>query len=137
MSRLVLMGAKAVTIVGYLLAVQVVAVPLTGVFFVKGPFLADLPWILLVCLLADLGIAVLGTLMASLSLFARARELLLPVIFLPSMVPVVIAASGATHAITGGPNDMAEYRGYCLFLVGYAVTFGLVAYATYESVFDD
>ena len=38
---------------------------------------------------------------------------------------------------TTGTNDLAEYRGYCLFLGVYAVIFGLVAYATYEHVFDD
>src|SRR5262249_1928077 len=99
--------------------------------------LSDVGLIAIVCLLADLGIAVLGTLLASLALFSRARELLLPVLFLPSLVPVVIAAAGATHAVAGGANDLAEYRGYCLFLGIYALTFALVAYATYEVVFDD
>lgn len=136
-SRLVLMTAKAVSIVVYLLALEVIVVPLVGVFFVKGPYFGDLGWIALVCLLANAGIGVLGSLMAALSLHGRARELLLPIIFLPSLLPVVIAASGATHAVTQGPNDLAEYRGYCLFLLVYAVTFGLVTFATYESVFDD
>jgi heme exporter protein B len=135
--RLVLMTAKAIAIVGYLLAVEVIAVPLLGVFFIEGPWAADLGWIAIVCLLADAGIAILGTLLASVALFTRARELLLPVLFLPSLVPVVIAAAGATHAVAGGANDMAEYRGYCLFLGVYAVVFALVAYATYEAVFDD
>jgi len=136
-SRLVLMTAKAISIVVYLLALEVIVVPLVGIFFVKGPYFGDLGWIALVCLLADVGIGVLGSLMAALALHGRARELLLPVIFLPSLLPVVIAASGATHAVTQGPNDLAEYRGYCLFLLVYAVTFGLVTFATYESVFDD
>lgn len=136
-SRLVLMTAKAVSIVVYLLALEVIVVPLVGVFFVKGPYFGDLGWIALVCLLANAGIGVLGSLMAALALHGRARELLLPIIFLPSLLPVVIAASGATHAVTQGPNDLAEYRGYCLFLLVYAVTFGLVTFATYESVFDD
>jgi heme exporter protein B len=136
-SRLVLMTAKAISIVVYLLALEVIVVPLIGVFFVKGPYFADLGWIALACLLANVGIGVLGSLMAALALHGRARELLLPIIFLPSLLPVVIAASGATHAVTQGPNDLAEYRGYCLFLLVYAVTFGLVTFATYESVFDD
>jgi ABC-type transport system involved in cytochrome c biogenesis permease component len=63
--------------------------------------------------------------------------LVLPVLFLPSLVPLVIAAAGATRAVAGSANDLSEYRGYCLFLAAYAVLFGLVAYATYESVFDD
>jgi heme exporter protein B len=136
-SRLVLMVAKALAIVGYMSAVEIVAVPLLGLFFVDGPFITDIPLIALVCLVANVCIAIVGTLFASLALFTRARELLLPVLFLPSLVPVVIAAAGATHAVTGGPNDLPEYRGYVLFLAAYALVFALVAYATYDAVFDD
>jgi heme exporter protein B len=135
--RLVLLVAKAGAIYAYLLAVEIVVVPLTSLFFVRSPDVADLGLILVVCLLANLGIAILGSLLACLALFARARELLLPVLFLPSLLPVVIAATGATRAVSAGTNDLAEYRGYCLFLGVYAVIFGLVAYATYEHVFDD
>jgi heme exporter protein B len=135
-SRFVMLVARAIVIVGYLLAVQVVAVPLLGVFFVKGPFWGALGWLFLACLIADIGIGILGTLVASMAVFTRARELVMPVIFLPLLVPVVIAAAGATHSVVGA-NDMAQYRNYCLFLLGYAVTFGLVAFATFDAVFDD
>ncbi len=135
-SRFVMLLARAVAIVGYLLAVQVVAVPLLGIFFVKGPYWGDIGWLFLICLIADVAIGVLGTLVAAMAVFTRARELVMPVIFLPLLVPVVIAAAGATHAVVG-PNDMAQYRNYCLFLVGIAVTFGLVAFATFDAVFDD
>jgi heme exporter protein B len=135
--RLVLLVAKVGAIYAYLLAVEIVAVPLVALFFIRGPVFTDLLLVGVVCLLANLGIAVLGSLLACLALFARARELLLPVLFLPSLLPVVIAAAGATHAVAGGTNDLAEYRGYCLFLGVYAVIFTLVAYATYEHVFDD
>lgn len=135
--RDVLLVAKAGAIYAYLLAVQVVAVPVMALFFVRRPDPADLLLIGVVCLIANVGISILGSLLAVLALFARARELLLPVLFLPSLLPVVIAAAGATHSVTAGTNDLAEYRGYCLFLGVYAVIFGLVAYATYEHVFDD
>jgi heme exporter protein B len=135
-SRFVLLLSRATAIVGYLLAVEIVAVPLLGVFFVKGPYWGDVGWIFLACLLADVGIGLLGTLVASMAVFTRARELVMPVVFLPLLVPVVIAAAGATHAVVG-QNDMAQYRDYCLFLAGFAVLFGLVAYATFDAVFDD
>jgi heme exporter protein B len=135
--RLVLLVAKAGAIYAYLLLVEIVAVPLVTLFFVRGGQGTDLLLVGAVCLLANLGISVLGSLLACLSLFARARELLLPVLFLPSLLPVVIAAAGAVHAVSGRTNDLAEYRGYCLFLGVYAVIFALVAYATYEHVFDD
>jgi heme exporter protein B len=135
--RLVLLVSKVGAIYAYLLVVEVIAVPLAALFFIRHGQAADLLLVAGVCLLANLGIAVLGSLLACLALFARARELLLPVLFLPSLLPVVIAAAGATHAVAGGTNDLAEYRGYLLFLGVYAVIFGLVAYATYDHVFDD
>lgn len=135
--RLVMMAARALTIAVFMVAVEIVAVPLVAVFFIDEGVLGDAGWLAIVCLLADVCIGVLGTLLASMSAFTRARELVLPVLFLPCLVPVVIAAAGATHAVTDGPNDLAEYRGYCLFLGTYAIVFGLVAYATYEFVFDD
>jgi heme exporter protein B len=136
-SRTLLIAARAISIVVYLVAVEVVAVPLVALFFVDGPVLGDLALIALVCLVADIGIGVLGALLASLAVFSRARELLLPVLLLPALIPVVIAAAGATHAVLGVTNDLAEYRGYVLFLLVYAVIFSLVAYATYDDVFDD
>lgn len=135
-SRFVLLLARATAIVGYLLAVQVVAVPLLGVFFVNGPYWGDIGWLFLACLLADIGIGVLGTLVAAMAVFTRARELVMPVVFLPLLVPIVIAAAGATRSVVGS-NDMAQYRTYCLFLGGIAVTFVLVAFAIFDAVFDE
>ena len=109
-----------------------------ALFFVRGSVAGDLGLIALTCLLANLGHrGARDRCYACLALFARARELLLPVLFLPSLLPVVIAAAGAVNAVAGGTNDLAEYRGYSLFLAVYAVIFGLVAYATYDHVFDD
>jgi heme exporter protein B len=135
--RLVLMAARAVALVLYLLAVQVVVVPLAVVFFVRDASLADLGLVAVVCLLADVAVAVVGALLASMSVFSRARELLLPVLLLPSLIPVVIAAAGATHAVLGPPDALDEYWRYCVFLAVYAVVFALVAFATFEHVLDD
>jgi heme exporter protein B len=136
-SRSLLMFAKAVSLYVYLLALEVIVVPVAFLFFVRGTGPEHLLAVVAVCLLANLCIAVLGSLMSCLALFARAREVLLPVLFLPSMMPVVIAAAGATHAATQGTIDLPEFRGYCLFLGVYALIFCLVAYATYDHVFDD
>ena len=135
--RVVMLGAKAITIFLYMVAVQVVVIPLVGIFFVKGPYWESIGWIAITALLADVCIALAGTLFSGLALFTRARDLILPVLFLPALVPVVIAAAGATHAVAGGPHDMSECRGYCLFLLAYPILFLLVSVATYDAVFDD
>lgn len=135
-SRFVMLLARAIALIGYLVAVQCVAIPLLGVFFVRGPYWGSVGWIALAALLADIGIGILGTLVASMAVFTRARELVMPIIFLPLLLPVVVAAAGATHAVVGA-HDMSSYGRYCLFLGGFSVLFGLVAFATFDAVFDD
>jgi heme exporter protein B len=135
--RVVMLAAKAIAIFLYMVAVEVVIIPLVGIFFVKGPYWDAVGWIAIAALLANLCIALAGTLFSGLALFTRARDLILPVLFLPALVPVVIAGAGATHAVAGGAHDMSEWRGYCLFLLAYAILFLLVSVATYDAVFDD
>ena len=136
-SRLVLLCARATALVIFLLGVQVVVVPLTAIFFVNGTSAVNLLLVAGVCMLADICIGVLGALLSSMSVFSRSRELVLPVLLLPSLIPVVITAGGATDAVLGPTRQMAEYRGYCLFLAVYAVIFALVAYATFDYILDD
>lgn len=135
--RGVLLTAKAVSIFLYLLALEIVVVPLAVLFFVESAAATDLAIVFGLCLLANLALAIVGSLVASLAAFTRGRELLVPALFLPAIVPVLIAAAGGTFSVLGGTDDMAELRGYSLLLAGCAVVFGLVAYATYEFVFDD
>ncbi len=135
-SRFVMLLARATAIVAYLLAVQVIAIPLAGVFFVRDDYWPKTGWILIAALAADVGIGILGTMVSAMAVFTRARELVMPVIFLPLLVPIVIAAAGATYCAVVS-NDMAQYRNFVLFLVGFAVLFALVAYATFDAVFDD
>ncbi len=75
------------------MAVQVVAVPAFWLFFLQtgpGPSM----WVLIAALLlADIGIAALGSLLAGLGMAARNREVLVPVLFLPFAIPLVITAS--------------------------------------------
>lgn len=137
LSRFTMLLARATSIVAYLLAVQVIAIPLAGIFFAQNSeYWSRIGWIVLAAFVADLGIGILGTLVAAMAVFTRARELVLPVIFLPLLLPIVIAAAGATYAVVVS-NDMAEYCNFVLFLVGFAVLFALVAYATFDAVFDD
>jgi len=136
-SRTLLITARATSIFVYLFVVELITIPLVALFFVDEPAVVDFMLVAIVCVAANIGIGILGALFAALAVFSRARELLLPVLLLPTLIPVIIAAAGATHAVLGVANDMAEYRGYVLFLLVYAVIFALVAYATYDYVFDD
>jgi heme exporter protein B len=77
-------------------------------------------------LLADLGICAVGTLLAAMAAAGRARELLLPLLFLPLALPIVIGGVGASVADGSG-----RYLG---FLALYDAIFALLAWASFEYV---
>ena len=77
-------------------------------------------------LLADLGICAIGTILAAMAAAGRARELLLPLLFLPLALPIVIGGVGAS--VVGDPG---RYLG---FLALYDAIFALLAWASFEYV---
>ena len=56
----------------------------------------------MVLLLADIGLAATGALVSSMAVNSRARDLLVPLLLLPLVVPLMIAASGRIGASAGG-----------------------------------
>ena len=76
--------------------------------------------------LANVGICAVGTLLAGMAASSHARELLLPLLFLPLAIPVVIGGVGASVAANAGK--------YLAFLALYDAIFALVAWASFEYV---
>ena len=130
--RVTIFFAKTTANLVLLLAIQVVAVPVFTLFFVERSYVADLPLLVLVILLADLGICALGTLLATISMNSRARDLLLPVLFLPLIVPVLIAATSATTAVFVGDAGLGDLAARLVFLAAFDAVFLVAAYGTYE-----
>jgi heme exporter protein B len=111
---------KTVAVLAFLVAAEVVALPAFAVFF-SG---VDGRTVLAVAL-ADVGICTVGTLLGAMAVAGRARELLLPLLFLPLAVPIVVGGVGASAG--------AGAR-YLLFLVLYDAVFGLLSWAAFEYV---
>jgi heme exporter protein B len=130
--RVTIFLAKTAGNLIFLLIIQAVAVPVFTLFFVERSYLGDLPQFLVVLLLADAGICALGTLLATISMQTRSRDLLLPIIFLPLIVPVLIAATGATTMIFATGAGFGELGGRLLFLLGFDLVFMVAAYGTYD-----
>ncbi|TMA34342.1 MAG: heme ABC transporter permease [Deltaproteobacteria bacterium] len=80
---------------------QAVVVPLTGLFL-HLDLVPRLPALLLVCLLGNVGFASLATLFGALAIRVRAREIMLPLLLLPLLVPLLIGAVQATCAVLVG-----------------------------------
>ena len=78
------------------MVLEIVAVPAFALLLLAPPLGQALPGLLAVLLLADLGVAVIGTLVAALAVRTRARDLLGPLLALPLLVPIVIGAARAS-----------------------------------------
>jgi heme exporter protein B len=112
---------KAIAMLAFLVAAEVVALPAFALFFdpgIDGRTLAGVA-------LADLGICTVGTLLAGMAAASRARELLLPLLFLPLAIPIVIGGVGAS--VDGGAK-------YVEFLVLYDAIFAIISWASFEYV---
>ena len=59
-------------------------------------------WFVLVALAATIGFATVGTLFSAIAAHTRAREVLLPLLFLPIVLPVIISAVSGTDAAIAG-----------------------------------
>jgi heme exporter protein B len=130
--RVTIFLAKTAGNLVFLLIIQVVAVPIFTLFFVERSYAGDFLEFLVVLLLADVGICALGTLLATISMNTRSRDLLLPIIFLPLIVPVLIAATGATTLIFAEGATFGSLLARVLFLLGFDAVFLVAAYGTYD-----
>ncbi len=136
--RTAMLVAKALTFLAFLAAVELVAVP-AFVILLLGPTLdlAELVRLAGVLALADVGIVVIGTLVAALAVRTRARDLLVPLIALPLLVPVVIGAARATTPLLLAGAAEAVPGRWLAILGLYDLVFALVAFAVFDYLLDD
>jgi heme exporter protein B len=113
--------AKAIATFAFLAVAEIVALPVFALFF------RPIGWSTVAgVVLADLGICAVGTLLSAMAAAGRARELLMPLLFLPLALPIVIGGVGASVAHGSG-----KYLG---FLALYDAIFALLAWASFEYV---
>jgi len=131
-----LLGAKAVALVIYLVVLEAIAVPAFGLFFLDSwSGLAPLAGVLL---LADVGLAATGVLVSSIAANSRARDLLVPLVLLPLLVPVMVASAGAAQELlaAGGPSFHGVAK-WLAVLAFYDMTFAAIGFAVYDYVLED
>jgi len=135
--RTALFVAKALALFGFLALVELVAVPAFAILLLGPDLLDALPQLLLVLVLGTAGLAVVGTLVAGLAVRTRARELLGPLLTLPLLVPVVLAASEATGPLLAASGPEALSYRWVAVLAVYDLLFGLVAYGVFDFLLED
>jgi len=112
---------KSAAVFVFLAAVELVALPAFAVFFAP----VDLSTVVGV-LLANLGICAIGTLLAAMAAVSRTRELILPLLFLPLAIPLVVGGVGAS--ISEEPEQFLAFLGL------YDAVFAILCWASFEYV---
>jgi heme exporter protein B len=124
--------SKTLVVALLLVLVELVALPLFWLLFLGGAGeRAPSAWVLVTAVaLGDVGLAAAGALVASLASATRQREVLLPVLFLPLSLPLVIA--GVT-ACTAAAEGAAVAKPLALLLL-YDAVVGVLAFGAYGHV---
>lgn len=124
---------KALANLVLLLAVELISLPVFGVFY-------NVRWarqfwpLMLVLALATWGLTVIGTMFSALTVNLRLRELMLPTLVYPMMIPGLMAAIQLTTPLIAGQPLSAEMYDWLKLLVGFDIIFTALALALVETV---
>jgi heme exporter protein B len=129
--------AKAAALFAYLVVLELIALPAFGVMLLGPDLLDAFPELLAILVLADLGLAVVGALVAGIAAEARSRELVVPLMLLPLLVPVLIAAANATEPLlmrVAKPDELGKWLG---FMGIFDTIFVLLSVAVFDYLLED
>jgi heme exporter protein B len=136
--RTALLVAKALALFAFLALLEVVLVPAFVVLLLQpaldGGALARL---VLVLALADAGIAVVGTLVGAIAVQTRARDLLVPLLALPLLLPIVIGLARSATPLFLGAGAAGLPTRWLAVLGLYDLIFGLLAYGLFDFLVED
>jgi heme exporter protein B len=135
--RTALFLAKAAVLFLYLAALELVAVPAFVVLLLAPGVTGALPELVVVLLAANVGLSAVGALVSALASETNARELIVPLLLLPMLVPLLIAAASATEPLlrqSASTEDLGRWLG---FLAGYDALFVLLSLAVFDYLLDD
>lgn len=113
---------KAMACFILLLIVELVSLPIFGLFY-NIRWIASFPSLLLVIALATWGITVVGGALSAVTVNVRLRELMLPVLLYPLMIPLLIGAMEMTSGLLNGNAVLSDIR----LLIVYDVMFTSLA----------
>jgi heme exporter protein B len=129
--RLAVFAGKTVAIAALVFAVEAVVLPLCLLFF-NVDLGAAVLHLALVLVLGAIGFSVVGTVFAAMLLRVRSRDVLLPVVLYPILVPMIMAGTKATSTLLAGATGDAWF--WTQFLAAYDAIFVIVALWTFEAL---
>lgn len=136
LDRSVVFLAKATSNLLFMLAVEIITVPLFYFFFLTTTTPAESFWLLIIPLLVGtLGMAGIGTLLSTITINTRGKDVMLAVLFIPLIFPLLYACTAATTAVIVGSEGYMDVMVSSLALAGgYDVAMILVSWVLYDFV---
>jgi len=124
---------KAIGNLIFMLIVEVIVLPVYSVLYSVNLFK---PGLLLVIFLGSIGYVAVGTLLSSMAVQTRTRDVLLPILLFPLVIPVLIAAvKGSTGFLQGA--QAVDIRPWINLLVVYDVIFIAVAFMVFDYIVEE
>lgn len=131
--RTVIFFGKLVGTLVFMLIVEAIVIPVFSILYGISLFQ---PLLLVVVLLGTLGYAAVGTLLASMAVQTRTRDVMLPILLFPVTVPVVVASVKASVGILTAA-DWSDIALWFNMLIVYDVIFLAVAYMVFDYVVEE
>lgn len=116
-----------------LLGIEIVCLPVFGVFY-NVDWARRPAWLALVLLLATWGVTIIGTMFSALTVNLRLRELMLPMLVYPVLIPCLMAAMQLTTALVAGQAPSGDQLAWLRMLVGFDIIFTALSVTLVETV---
>ncbi|MBC8248061.1 MAG: heme exporter protein CcmB [Anaerolineales bacterium] len=117
----------------FMTTVEAMILPIFSILFNISLFQ---PVLLLIVVLGTLGFAGVGTLFSAMAVHTRSREVMLPVLLFPVVVPAMIAAVKATGGILDG-QPVSEIAHWLRLLAVFDVVFLAISFMTFDYVVEE
>ena len=136
LDRSVVYLAKATSNFLFLLAVEIIAVPLFVFFFMTTETVSDsFLFLVFPLLLGTVGIAGIGTMLSTITVNTRGKDVMLAVLFIPLIYPLLYACvTATTAAICGGEFWMDSYTMPLAMAAGYDVIMLALCWVLYDFI---
>jgi len=124
---------KVISNLAFMLIVELIVLPVYSVLYGINLFQ---PGLLLVILLGSIGYVGVGTLLSAMSVQTRTRDILLPILLFPVVIPVILSAVKASGGYLEG-LDFSEILSPLSLLITYDIIFIAVAFMVFDSVVEE
>jgi heme exporter protein B len=135
--RSALLLAKAAALFTFLVALEVVAVPVFALLLLGPALWPGLGGLVILLALADVAFAVIGTLVSAIAVHTRARDLIGPIIGLPLLIPALIATARGEGPLFASHAASLPAGRWLAILALYDLVFALLAYAVFDFLLED